>query len=69
MSETVITVPVRDINTITSEIRYIQNDVQQYAAQGALKIGERLCEAKELLGHGEFLPWIKDEFGWVVRLN
>ena len=64
MSETVITVPVRDINTITSEIRYIQNDVQQYAAQGALKIGERLCEAKELLGHGEFLPWIKDEFGW-----
>lgn len=67
MSETVITVPVRDINTITSEIRYIQNDVQQYAAQGALKIGERLCEAKELLGHGEFLPWIKDEFGWTDR--
>lgn len=67
MSETVITVPVRDINTITSEIRYIQNDVQQYAAQGALKIGERLCEAKELLGHGEFLPWIKEEFGWTDR--
>ena len=67
MSETVITVPVRDINTITSEICYIQNDVQQYAAQGALKIGERLCEAKELLGHGEFLPWIKDEFGWTDR--
>lgn len=67
MSDTVITVPVRDINTITSEIRYIQNDVQQYAAQGALKIGERLCEAKELLGHGEFLPWIKDEFGWTDR--
>ena len=67
MSETVITVPVRDINTITSEIHYIQNDVQQYAAQSALKIGERLCEAKELLGHGEFLPWIKDEFGWTDR--
>ena len=67
MSETVITVPVRDINTITSEIRYIQNDVQQYAAQGALKIGERLCEAKELLGDGEFLRWIKDEFGWTDR--
>ena len=67
MSETVITVPVRDINTTTSEIRYIQNDVQQYAAQGALKIGERLCEAKELLGHGEFLPWIKEEFGWTDR--
>lgn len=67
MSETAITVPVRDINTITSEIRYIQNDVQQYAAQGALKIGERLCEAKELLGHGEFLPWIKNEFGWTDR--
>lgn len=67
MNETAITVPVRDINTITSEIRYIQNDVQQYAAQGALKIGERLCEAKELLDHGEFLPWLKDEFGWTDR--
>ena len=67
MNETAITVPVRDINTITSEIRYIQNDVQQYAAQGALKIGERLCEAKALLDHGEFLPWLKDEFGWTDR--
>lgn len=67
MSDTAITVPVRDINTITSEIRYIQSDVQQYAAQGALKIGERLCEAKELLRHGEFGPWLKDEFGWTDR--
>lgn len=67
MNENAITVPVRDINTIASEIRYIQNDVQQYAAQGALKIGERLCEAKELLDHGEFLPWLKDEFGWTDR--
>lgn len=67
MNENAITVPVRDINTIASEIRYIQNDVQQYAAAGALKIGERLCEAKELLEHGEFLPWLKDEFGWTDR--
>ena len=67
MNENAITVPVRDINTIASEIRYIQNDVQQYAAAGALKIGERLCEAKELLEHGELLPWLKDEFGWTDR--
>lgn len=67
MNENAITVPVRDINTIASEIRYIQGDVQQYAAQGALKIGERLCEAKELLDHGEFLPWLKEEFGWTDR--
>lgn len=67
MNENAITVPVRDINTIASEIRYIQGDVQQYAAAGALKIGERLCEAKELLDHGEFLPWLKDEFGWTDR--
>lgn len=67
MNENAITVPVRDINTIASEIRYIQGDVQQYAAAGALKIGERLCEAKELLSHGEFGPWLKDEFGWTDR--
>ena len=67
MNGNAITVHVRDINTIASEIHYIQNDVQQYAAAGALKIGERLCEAKELLDHGEFLPWLKDEFGWTDR--
>lgn len=27
------------------------------------EIGRDLIRVKELLGHGNFLPWIKDEFG------
>ena len=29
-----------------------------------IKIGDKLIEAKEILGHGNFLPWVEDEFGW-----
>jgi DNA-directed RNA polymerase subunit M/transcription elongation factor TFIIS len=28
------------------------------------KVGEHLLEVKDMLPHGEFLPWIKEEFGW-----
>ena len=61
------TVAIRDINVITAEIHNIQTDVQEYASRAALKIGEKLCEAKDLLAHGEFLGWVKEEFGWSER--
>lgn len=46
--------------TKTAEIRIL---VKQ-TAQGIIEIGQRLIEVKEKLGHGNFLPWIRDEFGW-----
>ena len=32
-----------------------------------VEIGEALMRAKELLGHGNFLPWLKAEFRWSER--
>jgi Protein of unknown function (DUF3102)/ParB-like nuclease domain len=29
-----------------------------------IEIGRRLSECKELCGHGNWLPWLKREFGW-----
>jgi hypothetical protein len=32
-----------------------------------IEIGRELIAAKAELAHGEWLPWLKDEFGWTVR--
>jgi hypothetical protein len=29
-----------------------------------IEIGRRLAEAKKMLGHGNFLPWVRQEFEW-----
>jgi hypothetical protein len=33
-------------------------------AQDVIEIGRRLSEAKEIAGHGRWLPWLEREFGW-----
>lgn len=55
---------VRDINTITAEIHTIQATVRRTALEGCIEIGRRLVEAKELLDHGEWGQYLKDEFDW-----
>lgn len=55
---------VRDINTITAEIHTIQATVRRTALEGCIEIGRRLVEAKELLEHGEWGQYLKDEFDW-----
>lgn len=46
----------RDIEIITGEI--IQ--LKQEAGNAILGIGQRLIEAKEMLSHGEWLPWLTE---------
>ena len=36
-------------------------------ASDIIRIGERLIEVKELLDHGQFGTWLKEEFGWTWR--
>jgi hypothetical protein len=36
-------------------------------AEGIVEIGRYLTEVKEQLEHGQFLDWIKAEFGWHDR--
>lgn len=46
----------RDIETITAEIIRLKQD----AGSAILGIGDRLIEAKAMLPHGEWLPWLTE---------
>ena len=50
-------ITVRDIDTITTEIKTIETQVAKAAIYGCIEIGKRLVEAKEIVGHGN---WGKD---------
>ena len=52
---------VRDISTITGEIKEIVRQAQNMALLYAIEIGRRLTEAKEMLPHGEWGDWLKTE--------
>ena len=52
----------RDIETITAEIIRLKQD----AGSAILSIGDRLIEAKAMLSHGEWLPWLEDQVEFSV---
>jgi Protein of unknown function (DUF3102) len=43
------------------------NGLRKRVAEGLIEIGFRLTEAKELVGHGGWLPWLERNFGWTER--
>lgn len=45
----------RDIEAVTCEILHLKQEL----AQNIVNIGIRLIEAKEMLPHGEWLPWLE----------
>lgn len=47
---------VRDIEAVTCEILHLKQEL----ARNIVDIGLRLIEAKEMLSHGEWLPWLKE---------
>ena len=47
---------VRDIEAVTCEILQLKQDL----AHNIIDIGKRLIEAKEMLPHGEWLPWLSE---------
>ena len=53
----------RDIETITAEIL----ELKQTAGSAILNIGQRLIEAKEMLDHGEWLPWLEERVEFSER--
>ncbi|MBE7018212.1 MAG: DUF3102 domain-containing protein, partial [Ruminococcaceae bacterium] len=59
MSEVIAT--YRDINSITAEIRTIKQSVGYLLLNSYIELGRRLVEAKELLPHGEWGAWLRDE--------
>ncbi len=60
MSEQALQAISRDINTITGEIKEIQNRTHVLALVYAVEIGRRLIEAKSILKHGEWAGWLSE---------
>ncbi|UPK45747.1 DUF3102 domain-containing protein [Paenibacillus pabuli] len=54
----------RTADIIAAEIRSIDQQARQYVLQSAIEIGQRLTEAKELVGHGEWGAWLKDHVNY-----
>ena len=55
---------------ISGEIGWYEDQTRKtlrLALQYKLEIGRRLALAKQILPHGEFLPWAQREFGWTPR--
>lgn len=51
----------RDIAEVTFEIKKICDDAKKYVLTSVVEIGRRLVEAKEILPHGEWGEWLKNE--------
>lgn len=61
--ESGVVAPVRDIEAITTEIL----DAKRDGGESILRIGRGLIEAKALLSHGEWLPWLEERVDFSER--
>lgn len=55
---------VRDIGTIEREIQVLKDQTARIVLSYAIEVGRRLCEAKEMLPHGEWGSWLKQRAGF-----
>lgn len=54
----------RTLPIIASEILQIEENVGQVALNGAIRIGEKLKEAKEKVEHGQWESWCRDNLNY-----
>lgn len=54
-------IAVRNIETITTEIKTIESQVAKTAIYGCIEIGKRLVEAKEMVGHGNWGKYLEEK--------
>lgn len=57
----------RTLPVIISEIKIIEQHVSKTAMEGAIQIGQRLQEAKEQVGHGNFETWCQENLNYTRR--
>ena len=50
----------RDTFVIAREINYIKERTKRQVLSASIEIGEKLCEAKSLVPHGEWGTWLKE---------
>ena len=53
-------VTMRDVEIITTEIRTIRKNLEQFAIYSYIEIGRRLTEAKEIVGHGGWGKYLEE---------
>lgn len=53
-------ITVRDIDTITTEIKTIERNLAQAVIYSYIEIGRRLTEAKEVVGHGGWGKYLEE---------
>lgn len=57
----------RTPEVIRAEIKTIEAQVYQTTLEGVVHIGRKLVELKEIVGHGNWLPWCKENLGYSDR--
>jgi hypothetical protein len=56
-----------DLDRITREIHHFEDlstEHAECAVRFKAEIGRRLVAAKDILPHGQFMPWVKKNFAW-----
>lgn len=51
----------RELAVVTAEIITIRDRTQQMVLDASIEIGKRLCEAKEIVGHGGWGDYLRDK--------
>lgn len=57
----------RTPDVIRTEIKTIEAQVYKTTLDGVIQIGTRLQELKEMIGHGNWLDWCKENLGYTDR--
>ncbi|MCB6992918.1 DUF3102 domain-containing protein [bacterium 210820-DFI.6.37] len=57
----------RTPDVIRTEIKTIEAQVYKTTLDGVIQIGARLQELKEMIGHGNWLDWCKENLGYTDR--
>ena len=59
--ENAIRAQARTTDVIAAEIVVIRDQTKRLVLAASVEIGRRLCEAKELLHHGEWGKWLEEK--------
>ena len=62
-----VIVPERTPEIVAAEIRQIRDDTLKDYLNSCIEIGKRLCEAKEMVAHGEWAGWLKTAVSFSQR--
>ena len=62
-----VIVPERTPEIVAAEIRQIRDDTLKEYLNSCIEIGKRLCEAKEMVPHGEWAGWLKTAVSFSQR--